>query len=442
MKRSRFSEEQITRALIAFFFDLWCINLFCPERCPQISTRAKLGFFVRAIVNINRYNLIAGMFLVMTCLGALRATAQPTTNEQTSTIVVDSAQALSNAVGALATRGGTILLKSGTYDHIDIKNIGPSALLRIVASDLANPPLVRRILMVKSRNILIEGINFEPAGDEGKASYLMDIRESEGVILRRNHFQARTDLPELRVRATRLTKVSSVVVEDNTVDGLERGFVFAEATDIKVAHNRFKGITTDGLNFFECIGVSVSQNLFLSFNTDLGQHPDYVQFWTRRAKSPSKNIVIEYNVMLQENGTPVQGVFMDNDDKIPYENVTIRKNLIIQGAPHGITVEMGKNVEISDNLVASSSIATYNVAIRALKVESGKIIGNIATAVVLKDSPGVVSHNNSALPRQNRNFQKNLEERVLARLRGEGEGPVINNFRVLPEHIAAGPRRK
>ncbi len=354
---------------------------------------------------------------------------------------VASPQEIEAALKQAPKEGALLSLKPGRYDQITLDGLraGP---VRLVPADRKQPPEIHRLVIRNSLNIHVEGMDFRPTGSETQSGYLVNVDGAEGIRLEKNRFIAQPDQGEKRVRAVRIDRSSGAILRDNVVEGLERGFVFSDTRDILVEHNSLSGLTTDGFNFFEVEGVRIRQNVFTDFRTDPGQHPDYIQFWTRRAKKPSSQIEIAYNVMLQGNGTPVQGVFMDNDDSIPYRNVAIHDNLLVGGAPHGLTVQFAEGASIERNLVASSPNTTYNVSIRLLKSTRGTIRGNAATAVIATDSPDALIATNTLLPRRNVNLARHLESRLLAGLKGEAVGPLAGGVSVLPEHRTAGARAR
>lgn len=386
---------------------------------------------------------------LLACLAlalALPATAPSARAQATGTATlaptpVASPQDIEAALKQVPKEGALLSLKPGRYDQIMIRGAyaGP---VRLVPADRKQPPEIHRLVIRNSRDIHVEGMDFRPTGSEAQSGYLVSVDGVEGISLEKNRFTALPDQGEKRVRAVRIDRSSQATLRDNIVEGLERGFVFAELRGIRVEHNSFSGLTTDGLNFVDVDNVIIQKNFFTDFRTDPGQHPDYIQFWTSRGKRSSTGIEIAYNVMLQGSGTPVHGVFMDNDDAIPYKDISIHDNLLVGGAPHGLTVELAEGVSMERNLVASSPNTNSNVSIRLTKSSKGIIRGNAATAVIATDSPDTIVATNTLLPRRNINFARQLESRVLAGLKGEAVGPLAGGVSVLPEHRTAGARAR
>lgn len=382
-------------------------------------------------------SLLFGLFLVSGDFAAPALSATPAA----ITRVANPAE-LRDAVAQLRGSGGIIRLRPGTYDLIEIADMRFSSPLILEAGEGGTPPIVQALNIRNVQNLQIRGLTFEPADGKASGGHIVTVETSRDIVVSRNLFQANTRNPSQRIRAALFREVSGVTAEDNVISGLDRGFIYNRSSTVKVTHNLFQKLTTDALNFFECDTVAIEGNRFLEFKVDPGQHADYIQFWTRGAKVASRNIVIRHNVMLQGTGDPVQGIFMDNDGDIEYADVTIERNLIVQGSPHGITIVRAANVNIKDNLLLSSAISTYNVAIRAVRLNGGSLVNNSASAIVLQNSGGVTTRNNVLLPRKNPGFQRTTEARVLARLNGTEDGPVVSNFHVLPEHVASGPRKR
>lgn len=342
----------------------------------------------------------------------------------------------------MPAEGGTIRLKPGQYAAIAFDDFSRNGPVRLTAAEYAEPPVVNRISIRNSRNIRIEGLRFVPGGGETKSSYLINVDRSDRVALHRNQFVALATQPEQRVRAVRVDRSANLDFQNNSVADLERGFVFSQSHAILVAHNDMKGMTTDGTNFAEVEDVVIRQNRFSDFHTDPGQHPDCIQFWTNMTTRPSRNIEIANNVMLQGGGTPVQGVFMRSEASILYENVTIRDNILIGGAPHGITLDYAKGARIERNLAASSPITKYNVAIRLLRSEEANVSNNVTTALVIQNSPTAVVAANTILPRQNPVLARALEQQVLQALNDGAQGVIAGSLSITAQQREAGVLRR
>jgi parallel beta-helix repeat protein len=78
------------------------------------------------------------------------------------------------------------------------------------------------------------------------------------------------------------------------------------------------------------------------------------------------------------DGAPVQGIFFrDTFDTMPYENITITKNLVIGGLYNGITLDGAKGFTVSDNIV--SGLADQKSWIRLENAVGGVVQNNRST---------------------------------------------------------------
>ncbi len=344
---------------------------------------------------------------------------------------------------AIRTAGDnrTIVLQAGTYGTLAIDGLNAKGGLQITADRSASRPVVNRIVISNSRGISIDNLVLKPSGGEAQGDYLVSIRQSQDIRLAHSQFEALADQGDKRMRGVFMADVERIQVSDNRIEGLERGVVAAKGKALTVEHNMIQRMTTDGINIVEFDGVSLLGNRFGGFKVDAGNHADFIQFWTRRTSIPSRNIVIRNNVMLQDTADPVQGIFLGNEDNIPYENLTVSHNLIMTGSPHGITVNLARNVLVERNMVIDVLNSIYNGAIRVQKSSDGTVSNNLAVAYALTQNNGIQATRNTNLPRLEKATRQRLAERVAEGLRREGAPfPVHAGHAITAEHRAAGPR--
>lgn len=363
-------------------------------------------------------------------------------NAQSRSIEANSNQTLVDAVQTLSSKGGVIQLKPGDYGKVLLQGATPSGKIRLVAADPSKPPVFRQLSIKGSNDIEIEGVNFEPSSSNARPTYLVAVEQGRDIRLARNTFRDTGENPAQRAKAVQVDQTNGISLEDNLLEGVEHGFVFLASQKINVNHNTFDNLVDGALNFVQCEDVVVTQNLLKGFMPVPGRHPIYINFLTFNNNKPSKNISISSNIMLRDNKAVAQGVFFKNDSNIFYESVVIKNNIIIQGASHGISVYGGRNVEIAGNLVVSTSVSEYKLAIRAVNVEDGRIVGNTTLAIAAKDSARIRSDGNTILRHYNKNFAQSVEERLSGALQNRDSRPIAGNFRLTPELLSAGARAR
>ena len=344
---------------------------------------------------------------------------------------------------ALAGGGqaGTIALKPGIYDELAIRSASAEPAIGIVAADPSNRPIVRRLTISGSRNVTLEGLRFLGVGRETAETFLAEIRQSQNIRILKSEFGAPQGPMANATSAIRAIDVTTLQIADNVIDDLRRGVVLDRARGAVIAHNLFLRLDIDGVAIAQSDGVTLDSNRFDAFRPETVGSRHFVQMSTRQTSTPSQNIQITRNVMLQSEGEGISGVFLGNEDKRPYENIEVSKNIIVSGSPHGITLDLANNSSITDNMVLSAVQSVYKSAIRLQNARNSEVSRNLAVAYGYSGSQGIVSRRNVTMPTQNNLTRRRALDRTLEGLKqSSGAYPVQAGHAVLPEHRAAGPR--
>lgn len=177
----------------------------------------------------------------------------------------------------------------------------------------------------------------------------------------------------------------AIDVEDITVSDCEfkdgyQGPAFTRAKRVTVEdcdchHLGENGITGAGVD-----GFTIRRNIIRDISAFGTAHPDAIQTWTHENKGilyPMLNVLIEDNIILQGNGTGMQGVFHRSRAAVPATSSVestmargfiVRRNLLYGWAQwHGITIYEGaEGVVVEDNLVLSplDSVAQYRIDLK------------------------------------------------------------------------------
>ncbi len=345
---------------------------------------------------------------------------------------------------ALARSGEAkvIALKPGVYDELTIRGVPAGTAVTVVAAEPANRPVIHKLSISGSRNVMLEGLRFVATGREAPEAFLAEIQKSQNIRIRKSEFSSPQGQAASSAGALRAVEVTTLQIADSVIENLRRGLMVERSTAVAIEHNRFRRLDIVGLTALQTDGLTFDSNRLDEFRPETVGARHFLTMSTRQTTAPSRNIRITRNVMLQTEGEPINGVFLGNEEKRPYETVEISKNIIVIGAPHGITVDYAVNASITDNMVLDSVQSIYNNAIRLQNARNSEVSRNLAVAYGYTASQGIQSLRNVTVPRQNSVTRRRIVERILDGLKQQGSGPypVQAGHSVLPEHRAAGPR--
>lgn len=302
---------------------------------------------------------------------------------------------------ALATRTAdtTIALKQGNYGEINF-NARESAIgIKLKAFDPSKPPVVESLTIQNANGVSIEGLQFMPKDKVNFASGLT-LRNCEDVLIKNNLFKGGDASMELQQRGLLVDRSANVVVVDNDITGVMRGGVFSNSQNITVKNNEIWNNRAEGFNFAAVKDVEISHNKMRDFHPVTGDHADFIQFWTRGTKSASENIHIHNNELIQSKlGISVQGIFMGNEDNIPYKNVVIENNVIQTAMPRGILVANADGVTVKDNVSLSVQGSPWKVGVQVVDSTDAKVIGNTANVFLVSDNNSISESGNAVITR-------------------------------------------
>ena len=297
------------------------------------------------------------------------------------------------------TADTVIVLKEGNYGSFNF-NARESALgIKLIAADPSKPPVFQGVTISNANGLHIEGIKFQPPAGVNFGNGLT-LRNVEDATLTKNVFGGVEGSHANVHRGLVVDRSSDIVVHDNQFSGMHRGAVFTNTNDVKVTHNDVTKMRGEGFNFAGVKNVEIGHNEMQDFRPAAGDHPDFIQFWTRGMQTASENIHIHNNTMIQNNpGLSVQGIFMDNDFRIPYKNVVIEKNLIQTGMPHGITLDLAEGVRILDNVALSVTGAKFRVGITVADSTDVSVVNNTSNSLSLLRNVDMAQSQNVVAPR-------------------------------------------
>lgn len=302
------------------------------------------------------------------------------------TVYVSNATELKAAIAG-RTDNTTIVLKEGDYGAVIINEKGSLKPLVLIAENAAKPPVFENLSISNANGVKIEGIQFTPekTAKESWAGSGLTIRNVNGVDVVNSKFIGTDGSFEDSARGMTIFDSKNVFVENNSFSGLMRGGVFYNIDNLDVSHNSVSNMRSEGFNLHSVQNVEISYNKMSDFKPFLDDHADFIQFWTRGASRPSTNVHIHNNELVAEK-TAVQGIFMDNDDQIPYSNIFIKDNFIKTLAPRGITVEQADGVYLSGNVAVATEGSSQKVSTHVVESSNVTLLNNIGNAFNLADS--------------------------------------------------------
>lgn len=354
-------------------------------------------------------------------------------------ITVSSLADLNSAIASSANLD-TIRVMPGDYGTLDIKGRHPGHKVRIIAADPTKRPQFSQILVSDSSDLTFENLDIVIAADAASHMAALDIKEAQRINI--DSFSISDPLANriLQTRGLVVLRGTDISLLNSTMTGVYRGVVVSETNGIGIVHNSFHKVGLDGMDFAACQNVMIDGNFISGIYREPGEHSDNVQFWTAKTTTPSRNITIKNNVFMQGNGGEAQGIFFGNEDSIPYENIIITGNIIVQAMPRGISVQLAKNVTISDNIILSSPGQRWKVAYHLQGLSDSVVKDNLGMAVALQENPSLKLSGNRSISIRSQRFLKDLVGQIERNLDG-GHEPLVYGFKITQAQQMAGAPR-
>lgn len=140
-------------------------------------------------------------------------------------------------------------------------------------------------------------------------------------------------------------------VDNCDLGDLGGGISVNRSQGASVTRNKIHDYSVDAIQFAGSNDAKVIGNEVWNSFPVPGAHNDALQFFTANTTSPTRNLIIADNIFRRGTGQVFQGVFMGNEARIPYENVTIERNTIVGGMYNGIALHMATGATIRGNTV-------------------------------------------------------------------------------------------
>jgi parallel beta-helix repeat protein len=277
-----------------------------------------------------------------------------------------------------AQPGQTVEVAPGTYAPLKLDGMKFPRGITITSADKSHPAVIKGLNVTRSEGLTFKSIEFVVNPAVGFAVMLGSDND-----IRFDHVAFRGasvgDGNAIMVRNS-----SNVSVTGSEVHHLGTGINHLNSDHLTFSDNFVHDIQSDGIRGGGSSFVTISGNRFTDFFPKPQDHPDAIQFWTRATSSPTHDLAITDNIYVRGSGERIQGIFVGNEDRIPFQNVDIERNKILGGMYHGISIGYGDNITIKNNVVRGYDDMTSWIMMH--HTTNSSISDNEATTFQLKDS--------------------------------------------------------
>jgi Ca2+-binding RTX toxin-like protein len=292
-----------------------------------------------------------------------------------TTIYVSSSSELKAALNT-AKGGDTISLASGNYGDLSIKGKMFSSDINIVSSDAGNPATFHSITINQSANINFShvDVDFVPTATTYAFSNAVWILDSSGVTMSHGKIVGGNAINGVSPESTTLDstgnvkglatgvgvsiqKSSDVTIDHMEISHLVRGIGMGQSNNVTITNNEIYDLRKTGIFGGASSNVVVDSNHIYDSNpwrwgdTPVGDHADFIAFWTdpKLQTTDSQNIKVTNNLMEQGKGVPILGMWFQGQGDIEFEGVRVEGNTILNGNLQGITMKGVNGGQIIDN---------------------------------------------------------------------------------------------
>lgn len=311
----------------------------------------------------------------------------------------------------LSVKGGdTISLASGNYGDFTIRGKDFLTDVKFVSGDAGNPATFHSLTIADSSHLHFDNIdvNLVPTMTTFAHSSAVLITDSQNVTLSNGKILGGNAINGVAQDATALDstgnvkglptgigvniqKSSGVTVDNMDISHLTRGVGMGRSDHVTVTNNEIYELRKTGIFGGAVSDVVVDGNHIHDSNpwkwgeTPLGDHADFIAFWTdpQMQTGASANISVTNNLMEQGDGTAILGMWFQGQQAAGFENVAVEGNTILNGNFQGITLKWVSGGSIADNTLLQTD-GTLKTAPSILLYDNAKNIkvsGNDAGSV-------------------------------------------------------------
>lgn len=303
-----------------------------------------------------------------------------------TTITVSTTAQLQTALSS-AHAGDVILLASGNYTGVSLRDLHFTSPVTITSADPSHPAQFYDFTLRTSSGL--DFSNLVLNASKATADWPFRVYSSSDIHF--SHLDVHGSMdgnPINDVSGLLIRQSSNVNVTDSNFEQLKTAIAWDRDDHLQISDNSFHDLSLDGVHGSATSYISITNNSFTDFFVASGAHPDAIQFWTTNTTTAAHDILISGNVIVRGDGAPMQGIFMtDQVGTLPYADVTISDNMLLGTRYHGITIGHGKNVTISGNTVAGQpDMLSW---IRLDHVSGGSVTNNTAGELTMESDYNV-----------------------------------------------------
>jgi Ca2+-binding RTX toxin-like protein len=275
-----------------------------------------------------------------------------------STITVSTTAALTAALKT-AHAGDNILLASGTYSGLAVKNVNFAANVTISSADSTHQAVLTDFSINSSSGLTFTNLELSTVNSTiATSSYAFQVGQSSNILFSGLNIHGSLDNnPGNDVGGFLVRNSTNITMTGSQFQQLSNAFSQLDGSNLTVTNNSFHDIRSDGIDTAGSSNVLISGNSLTNFAPGSStEHPDAIQFWTTGTTSSASDITISNNTITRGSGSATQGIFMrDEVGSLPYQNVTITGNTVSGEMYNGISVDHINNLSLSNNTVTALS---------------------------------------------------------------------------------------
>jgi nitrous oxidase accessory protein NosD len=253
-----------------------------------------------------------------------------------------------------------------------LQNINFANGVTVVSADPLHPAALDGVIMQNVSGLTFRDLEIRVQGTQSGMSLNGGSRDNfEGLDI---HGKAVGEGSGLFIRSASKVQISNVEIHD--VSG---GINIMNTDGVTVRNNKIHDLQVDGMQVSGSSNVTISGNYLTNFFPKPGDHSDAIQFYTYGTKESAHDISITENTYVRGGGLAnTQGIFMGNEAKIDYVNITISRNVIVGSLYHGLSISGADNLKVSNNVVEGYRDLTSWIMI--LLSKNSEVRDNIATS--------------------------------------------------------------
>lgn len=282
-------------------------------------------------------------------LGTGSAVPAPSSGDIAVSTTVQLVAALKQARG-----GERILLAPGIYQPFSIRDVAPSRRVEMISRDPARPAILTGMNMRGGGNLALRRLVLRSAGTAVQEDFLFhSVRHLSFSDLVATGRPGPAGLQGDKILQLRECTDVSIARSDfsNAVIALS----LLDNDRVSVTASYFHDLRMDAIRGGGSSHVLIARNFITGFSPHGKDHPDAIQFWTKRQTHAAQNIAVVENVILRGRGKAMQGIFMrDENGSLPYRNVRLADNLVVGAMFNGIAVlSESPSLTLSNNVVVA-----------------------------------------------------------------------------------------